>query len=392
MNKAILNPEIQNFIRKNLKTELTSLVLKGSPFPEVTAAELAQQISALKKAEKKLPSWFAQKNLYYPPKLNLEQTSSEATAKYKASLFKAKRTADLTGGLGVDSYYFAQNSKEHHYCELNKDLCEIAAHNFEVLNQINIKVHCGDGLEFLKNSPLKFDFIYLDPARRDDAGGKLFKLADCLPDVPQNLALLFSKTEKILLKTSPLLDLRAGLQELQQVSEIHIVAVENEVKELLWLLEKDFSDSPQIHTVNFKKKGDQYFSGNIGVEFQAEYSLPKKYLFEPNAALMKSGIFDELAQQTGTLKLHQNSHLFTSDKSIDFPGRVFQISDILQFKPSEIKKKFKSKKAHVATRNFPLSVAEIRKKFSIKDGGDSYLFFTTNLEGNLIVLSCKKLT
>lgn len=392
MNKAILNPEIQNFIRKNLKTELTSLVLKGSPFPEVTAAELAQQISALKKAEKKLPEWFAQKALYYPPKLNLEQTSSEATAKYKASLFKAKRTADLTGGLGIDSYYFSQNSKEHHYCELNKDLCEIATHNFRIFKKENIEVHCGDGLEFLKNSPLKFDFIYLDPARRDDAGGKVFKLADCLPDVPQNLALLFSKTEKILLKTSPLLDLRAGLQELQQVSEIHIVAVENEVKELLWVLEKDFSDSPQIHTVNFQKKGDQYFSGNIGGEFQAEYSLPKKYLFEPNAALMKSGIFDELAQETGTLKLHQNSHLFTSDKIIDFPGRVFQVSDILHFKPSDIKKKFKSKKAHVATRNFPLSVAEIRKKFRIKDGGDSYLFFTTNLEGNLIVLSCEKLT
>lgn len=391
MNKALLKPEIQQFIRQNIKSDLTRLVLKGSPFPEVSSAELAQQISGLATAKKKLPTWFSAKGIIYPPKINLEQSSSEITASYKASLVKGKRLIDLTGGLGIDDYFFAENFNEVIHCEINQSLSEIVTHNFQQLEKRNISTHPGDGLEFLKQYPDNFDVIYLDPSRRDTHGGKVFKMADCLPNVPENLELLFTKTEKVLVKTSPLLDLKAGLEEFNNVSEIHIVAVNNEVKELLWVLEKSATaKNPAIITINFTSKGNQYFRGAFHDTLQPKYSLPQNYLFEPNAAIMKSGLFGELSSQTGTLKLHLNSHIFTSEDTKNFPGRIFKVIETMPFKPSLVKNKFKGKKAHLTTRNFPQTVAYLRKHFQIKDGGDSYLFFTTNVKEEKIILVCKK--
>ena len=391
MNKALLKPEIQEFIRKNLKSDLTALVLKGSPFPEVTPAEIAMQIAGLKTAEKKFPSYFKTWEILYPPKLNLEQTSSEITARYKASLVQGQKLIDLTGGFGIDDHFFAESFKEVIYCEWNDALAEMAKHNFHQLGNDNIHVVSGDSLETLKTTEKHFDVIYADPARRDSHGGKVFRLADCLPDIPANLDLLFSKSNKILIKTSPLLDIKAGSSELKTASAIHIVAVNNEVKELLWSIEKDFSGSPQIFTVNFNKGQIEEFRGDLNSRPESDLSLPKKYIYEPNAAIMKSGLFELLAEKTGTSKLHQNSHLFTSEKLIEFPGRIFEAIDIKEFKPSLLKKELKGKKANITTRNFPESVATLRKLLKIKDGGERYLFFTIDMENQKIVLDCRKI-
>lgn len=392
MNQALLHPKVQDFIRKNIKADLTRLVLSGSPFPDVSVQELAQQIAALKTAEKKLPVWFNTENILFPPKLNLEQTSSEVTARYKASLVSGKNMADLTGGFGIDSYFFSKQVEKLHYCELNEELAELAAHNFEVLKATNIEVHSGNSLEFLQNSEAEFNWIYLDPARRDDHGGKVFRLADCTPDVPANLHLLFSKTRNIMVKTSPLLDLKAGIEELQKVAEIHIVAVNNEVKELLWILKKEPSGEILLKSINFTKKEVQTFEGPFSSSSNgsATLKLPGRFLYEPNAAIMKSGLFDLVATKTSTSKLHQNSHLYTSEKLQEFPGRKFEILDILNFNIKELKKKLKIKKANITTRNFPDSVEIIRKKLKIKEGGDTYLFFTTNMKDEKIILVCKK--
>lgn len=391
MNKAILNEKVQEFLRNNLKTTAAELALRGSSISGISSSELAQQLTGLQKAEKKLPTWFKNSQIYYPPKLNLEQTSSETTANYKASLVKGNTLIDLTGGLGIDDFYFAPHFKEVIHCELNAELSETAAHNLKQLGRENISFKNVDSIEYLKETDQNFDCIYVDPARRDNAGGKVFRLADCLPNVPANLDLLFNKSDIILIKTSPLLDLQAGISELQSVTEIHIIAVNNEVKELLWLLKKGDNQETKIKTLNFTKKGVEKFEGILNKFAGAvAYSLPKNFLYEPNAAIMKSGLFKEIALQTQTSKLHTNSHLYTSEKEINFPGRKFKILDIEEYKPGLLKKKFKNLKANITTRNFPESVVILRKKLKIKDGGKTYLFFTTNINNQKIVLVCEK--
>ncbi|WP_282018740.1 THUMP-like domain-containing protein [Salegentibacter mishustinae] len=392
MNKALLDPEVQEFLRKNLKMSPAEIALRGSPFSGISSSELAQQLTGLQKAEKKLPGWFEQTQIYYPPKVNLEQTSSEITAKYKASLLKGEKLIDLTGGLGIDDFYFARNFKELIHCELNAELSKIAAHNLKHLGCKNISFKNQNSIDFLKDSNIQYDCIYADPSRRDGSGGKVFRLADCLPNIPENLELLFSKSDTILIKTSPLLDLQAGISELKFVTEIHIVAVNNEVKELLWFLKKEECVFQKIKTLNFTKNKVEKFDGNFNNSpSNVDYSLPKSFLFEPNSAIMKSGLFEEVAVQTQTSKLHPNSHLYTSDKEVIFPGRKFQLTGLQEYKPGLLKKKFKNYKANISVRNFPESVAVLRKKFKIKDGGKNYLFFTTNIKNEKIVLFCEKI-
>ncbi|WP_373056282.1 class I SAM-dependent methyltransferase [Zunongwangia sp. H14] len=391
MNKFLLHEAVQEFIRENLHSDLSRIILKGSPFPEVSIQEIATQIIGLKTAEKKFPDFFSTKNIIFPPGLNLEQASSEVTAEYKASLISGKSLLDITGGFGIDSFYFSQKVEKLSYCEINKGLAEIAAHNFKVLKAQNIQANNVNAMDLLKNASEVYDWIFADPARRDIHGGKVFRLSDCQPDIPAHLELLWARGKHILIKTSPLLDLHAGIEELQNVAEIHIVAVENEVKELLWLLQINASEEIKVKTINFQKKGNQWFEAVLSAEKrETAYSLPEKYLYEPNAAIMKSGCFKKLAEVTQTKKLQVNSHLYTSDKIKNFPGRAFEVVDIMEFNKKDLKKNFSGKKANITTRNFPLSVAEIRKKFKIKDGGKDYLFFTTSLEEEKIVLVCKK--
>lgn len=387
MNLKILQPEVQQFITDNLKSDITKLILKGSPFDEVSIQELANQIVAKQKSEKKLPTWFSTENIYYPPKLSIEQTSSEITANYKANLVSGNSVIDITGGFGVDCFAFSKHFKQVIHCELNDELSTIVNHNYQQFNVKNIQTFSGDGIEYLKNSSETFDCIYIDPSRRNDSKGKVFLLEDCLPNVPENLDFLFTKSDRILIKNSPILDISSTINELNFVKEIHIVAVNNEVKELLFLLEKNHSSSIELKTINFQKKKAQVFNFQLQQEATSEYSEPLTYIYEPNVAILKSGGFHQITSQLEVKKLHKHSHLYTSKKSIDFPGRKFKVEQILSYDKKQLKK---LNKANITTRNFPETVVQIRKKTKIKDGGNTYLFFTTNLSNHLIVIKCNQ--
>ncbi|MGY8887161.1 MAG: class I SAM-dependent methyltransferase, partial [Flavobacteriales bacterium] len=250
MNNSILHKEIQNFIR-SYSLPLSKLAFAGSPFSKVTVQELMQQIESRLKIKSKLPTWYKNHQIYYPPKLNLEQTSSELTAKYKASLISGSSLADISGGFGVDSYYFSNSINRVDSFEINGDLSEIAKHNFNILKKSNIHCYQKDGLEQVLQQA--YQFIYADPSRRNDTKGKVYLLEDCEPNIPKNIDKLLNQCSILMLKTSPMLDISAGLSELKRVSQIHIVAINNEVKELIWLLEKDSDAQPDIYTVNLKK-------------------------------------------------------------------------------------------------------------------------------------------
>jgi hypothetical protein len=391
LNTNILNKEIQDFINANLKTDLTKLILKGCPFKEISIQEIAAQIVAKNKSQNKLPTWFRTENIYYPNKLNIEQTSSEITAQYKSKLVFGNSLIDITGGFGVDAFYFSQKVKNITHCEINKELSKIVSHNYQQLNAQNINTLVGDGIEFLKNYIEKIDWIYSDPSRRNDAKGKVFLLEDCLPNIPENLDLLFKKTDNILIKISPILDITSAINELKFVKEIHVVAIENEVKELLFLLEKNWNQSISIQTINFNKTNNQVFKLDLGEQVSATYSEPKKYIYEPNAAILKAGAFQQVSNHLKIAKLHQHSHLYTSENLIEFPGRCFEIKNCISYDKKQLRKLIPSKKANITTRNFPENVEQIRKKTGLKDGGNQYVFFTTDKNNKHIVLICHKI-
>ncbi|MEW7291662.1 THUMP-like domain-containing protein [Aquimarina sp. 2304DJ70-9] len=392
MKTKILHKEVQEFIfeKSNTSIDLSKLILSGSPFENVSPQELAQQISGRLKAKQKLPTWFSEKGIYYPPTLNLEQTSSEATARYKSNLVSGDTLIDLTGGFGIDDYFFSKKMQHVIHCELNEELSTIAAHNFSTLEAKNIRSEIGDGIKILENTK-PVDWIYIDPSRRHDSKGKVFFLEDCLPNVPNHLEFLFTKSENILIKTSPLLDFQVGINSLQQVKEIHVIAIENEVKELLWVLDKNFTGDSTIKTVNIQKNQNQEFSFVLKKEAQQPVYLaaPKGYLYEPNAAILKSGGFLSVGNTFEIEKLHLHSHLYTSDQKIEFPGRSFKIISVFPYHKKTIAKAGITK-ANITTRNFPENVAALRKKHKIKDGGDIYLFFTTDYNDKKIVIWCEK--
>ena len=391
-NKEILNIDIQYFIKNNTNYSISEILLKGISFPNIDAKVIVEQIESRKRCETKLKTWFTTENIYYPNKLNIEQTSSEITANYKANLISGHSIIDLTGGFGVDCFAFSKNFTEVTHCEINSVLSKIVKHNYNQLKVNNITCLNKDGIEALKSSKNSFDWIYIDPSRRNDLKGKVFLLNDCLPNVPEHLDDLFKKSKNLLIKTSPLLDISSGLNELKHVKTIHIVALNNEVKELLWLLEKDYTGEISIKTVNLKKGSESHFDFKLNEESQtiAKYNKPLAYLYEPNVAILKSGAFNILAKKLNLFKLHQHSHLYTSNFLIDFPGRQFKVIQQLPYNKKALKKVFKAQRANITTRNFPESVEQIRKKLNLKDGGNDYLFFTTNLDNKKVIVHCEK--
>lgn len=391
MNNKLLNTGIQDYISNNLDTDIVSLLLKKPVFDAVSQKELAQQIESKKKCATKLPIWFKTPGIYYPKKLHIEQSSSEITARYKAEIISGKTLVDLTGGFGVDSCFFARKIPEVIYCEINLELAEIVAHNFEVLGVENIEIHPSDGLSFLKDSKREFDWLYLDPSRRNERKGKVFHLSDCSPNVTQHVDLLFSSAKNILIKTAPFLDISMALKDLKNVQELHIVAVENEVKELLWVLQKDYLGKIRTQTVNFAKGVRQTFDFMMDEErvVNNNISAPLSYLYEPNAAILKSGAFKTVGKRYGLKKLHQHTHLYTSESLREFPGRRFHIREQLPFDKRHTTF-LKGIQANVAVRNFPNTVAEIKNRFKIKDGGALFLFFVKNSDQKLHILKCEK--
>lgn len=368
---------------------VAQLALQKNPFPEVPWTDVLNQVAAREKARDKLPTWFAAENIVYPSKLSIEQTSSETAAQYKSALVSGNSLIDLTGGFGIDDYYFAKIVDNVTHCELDPVLSAIAKHNFEVLGAQNINCIPGDSRDTIGGLSRRWDWIYIDPARRNDAKGKVFMLKDCLPNVPQLLDEYFSYSNNILIKAAPLLDITAGLGELRAVKAIHIVAVNNEVKELLWVLEKGYNGTPMLHTANIGKEGTDIFSAPYESHSEAFYTMPQKYLYEPNAAIMKSGAFDAVAHRYGLGKLHRHTHLYTADKCMDFPGRRFAITKAIAYGKAEMKQ-LEGKKMNITTRNFPISVAELRKKWKLTDGGETYAFFTTGRDNEKVVLLCHK--
>lgn len=369
-----------------------TLALQKNPFPNVDWRLVIEQIACRQKAKDKLPTWFATDDILYPTKISIEQTSSEKTAAYKVSLISGNSIIDLTGGFGVDDYYFSKQFKTVVHCEMNEDLSVIVKHNFNKLNIQNCDCFAGDSFDILKKINTRFDWIYIDPSRRNDNKGKVFMLKDCLPNVVDLMDFYFQYSDNILIKTAPILDITAGLNELKNVKKIHIVAVDNEVKELLWEISKDYVGVIAIVTVNLKKEQPEHFLFTLKKnQANINYSLPKTYLYEPNAAIMKSGGFNEVGFQFDLDKLHPHSQLYTADVIKDFPGRIFKIEQCIAYQKSDMKTFLEGTKANVTTRNFPDSVDDIRKKWKIKEGGNQYCFFTTDMNNRKIVLLCAKI-
>ena len=360
--------------------------LSKSPFPGVSSGELAAQIKGRQTAASKLPTWEKTPGIYYPPSLNLEQASSEPLALYKTGLVQGKVLVDLTGGFGVDSFFFSQRFERVHYCERDAYLATIATHNFEQLGAPNVQVYVGNGLKILEEILSRgedIDWIYLDPSRRGRGGKRIFRLSHYEPPVAELMPQFFSASRHVLLKTAPMLDLTEGIKQLGNVREVHVIGFHNEVKELLWKLEKAYAKAPELIAVDLKYPSHPLrFTTSEESTSEAVFRMPMRYLYEPNASMLKAGAFKTTAQQYGLFKLHPSTHLYTSDSLIDFPGRRFEINKRLPYKPG----KLAYRKANVSCRNFPEPVATIRKRNRIKDGGTIYLFFVRCTDDSLCVL------
>lgn len=387
----LLNSEVQEFINANLNTNIIQLALTKNPFTEIEYTSIINQIESKQKAKEKLPLWFNTTNIIFPSKISIEQTSSEKTAEYKSKIISGTSLIDLSGGFGIDDYYFSKKMKSVTHCEINSELSEIVAYNFNVLNAINITCVNKNSTDYLNEINEVFDWIYIDPSRRNLTKGKVFMFKDCEPNVPNLLPLYFSKSNNILIKTAPLLDLQAGIEELKHVKKIHIVAVKNEVKELLWEIKKDYDGDVNIISINIDKDKQDVVETIYQKDYEVEFSLPLNYIYEPNASLLKSGNFNAISEKYKCKKLHKHSHLYTSNSIINFPGRSFKIENNITLQKNEVKEYLFGKKLNISTRNFPIKVEDLKKKYKIKDGGTTFVFFTTNIDNKKIALICSKI-
>ncbi len=391
MNLLLLKPEPQQFITNHINEYAIDLILSGSPFLNIDIKELVAQIVAKQKCKNKLPTWFKTQNIYYPNKLNIEQASSEITANYKAILIKGgENIIDITGGFGIDSYAFSFKFNKVIYCEIDRELSKIATHNFKVLNRLNIKPIAKDGLVYLKQEKQNYNWIFIDPSRRNKENKRVFLLNQCTPDITIYLDLLFNHSNNILLKLSPLLDLTKTIKDLKSVKEIHCIAVNNEVKETLFVLEKNYTNTINIRSVNITKKESQIFEYKYNEHCNLNCNFALNYLYEPNAAIMKIGGFNQLAKQLRVYKLHANTNLFTSKELIDFPGRRFKIIKEFGYNKRKVKEVLLKGKANISARNFPDYPAQLHKKLKIKPGGSDFLFFVTDKEERHRVMLCNK--
>lgn len=387
----------RRYVAAHLHDDPAHLALQARRHPHLPVPELVRQIQARQKARPKLPAWADNPDLIFPPTLSVEQASSARTAAFKAGLVAdSQRLADLTGGFGADTACFAEHVAHVDYVERDARLAAVVGYNLGQLGISNVAVHATDAASFLKSSAAQFDWLYLDPARRDKSGGKTFRLADCEPDVPRLLPLLFRHAPRILLKTSPMLDIELAVQELGHVRRLWVVAVDNEVKEVLYELGAEPAVDPERHAVNLRRDGSrQDFRVTRAREARAtpRYAEAQQFLYEPNAAVLKAGAFKSVGSAFELLKLHQHSHLYTSSElRPDFPGRTFRIRATERYDAGALLAHLGPKaRAHVTTRNFPDSVADFRRRTGIREGGEDYLFATTDLRGRLVVLVCEKL-
>ena len=378
----LLKTESQNFINANLTADLHSLLLKKSPFPEVTIQEIVQQIKGKKVAQRKFP-FLLKENIVFPPNLNLEQASSQSTAEFKADNLNGKKFLDLTCGFGIDAYFLSQNFGEITLVEKNPELLDLVKHNWKILNKTATFVN--ENLEhFLAKNSDRFDVIYLDPARRDSEKNKKFLLEDLSPNLLEIQDQLLEISSQIIIKLSPLIDISYLISVLKNVAKIQIIAVRNEVKELIVFLEKARKgDDVEISCINLESD-DAEFAFQFKEEKTAvsAFSEPQQFLYIPNNAVLKSGAFNLISQFFNGKKLHPNTHFYTSDKRIErFPGRILEINMI------DSKHIRKGEKYNIISKNYPLSPDEIKKKYKILDGGNCYLIFTQTQNRKIILKS-----
>ena len=436
-----MNQATQDFIRQHQDDDVRQLAFLGSKYPEVDMPFALDQIRGRKMARVKLPRWASLEGIIYPPHISMEQCSSESTALYKAELaarllglpasssgteMKTENEiefVDLTGGFGVDfSYIAARLGVKSMYVERQAHLCEAAKENFERLGLKNAIVKNGDGIEVLHSfHPKKKDaasdddslgitydqprsllktnpglkIIFIDPARRDDAGNKVVSLKDCTPDVTVLQEEMLSKADYVIIKLSPMLDWHRAISELSHVREVHIISVNNECKELLLVLSaRNMGGNLRIYCVNDAQSFvcDEMDMESSSVKIAPSTLEEMQYLYEPNASLMKAGCFGVLSGRYDARMLSKNSHLFVSHEPIAaFPGRSFRIIAVSSFNKKELKRHLSGiTKANIATRNFPLSVAELRKRLKLKDGGETYIFATTLSDESHVLMITEK--
>ncbi|WP_336731372.1 THUMP-like domain-containing protein [Chryseobacterium sp. VD8] len=381
MNKQLLKEEIQQFINANLNADLHSLLLKKSPFPEITIQEIVQQIKGKQVAQKKFP-FLLKEGIIFPPQLNLEQSSSEKTALYKSRILKGKKFIDLTSGFGIDAYYLSESFEEITLVEQNAELLAIVEHNWNILGR-KAKFTNQNLEDFLNENKETYDVIYLDPARRDHNKNKVFLLEDLSPDIIDIQEKLLSVSNKVIIKLSPLIDLKYLASVLPNLFRIDIIALKNDVKEVVVFLSNQNSDKIICHSVNLESE-ESMFTFTFGDEETtvAEFGEPEKYIYIPNNSVLKAGVFNVISEKFRLKKLHPNTHLYTLNQKItDFPGRILEMEVI------DAKQIVKKSQFNIISKNYPLKPEEIKKKYNLKDGGENYLIFTQSKKGKIILKS-----
>ncbi|MFV0152399.1 RsmD family RNA methyltransferase [Empedobacter falsenii] len=379
MNQNILTQEFQDYLKIIEQEDFKSIGLKKSLFDGISSAEIAQQLKGIQVAKHKFPTLYSTKNIYFPPSINLEQASSEAAANYKSSLVKGKTLIDLTAGFGIDTMAFAKNFEKVYHIEQNPELSEIVQHNAQILAP-NLETYTGTFQSFFETNPeSKFDVIYLDPARRNSSGRK-FILEDLEPNILEWMPTFFEKSNKIIIKLSPLLDITSTLQQIDSISEIHIVALKNEVKDFLLIIDKNCSTkNPLIKAINLESNQPE-FSFNFEDEYNsnANFGTVQQYIYEPNVAILKTGAFKLLSEKFNLHKLHQNTHLYTSNELLnEFPGKIYSVEKHINHPKKEIIKS----KANLLVKNYNQAIDIVKKKFKITDGGETTLIFTQSIYG-----------
>jgi hypothetical protein len=394
--KKLLSDDVQSFIKDHHSADPHQILLKHRSVSGLPVSVVVDQLIGRQKAKERFPTWHRQDTIVYPPALNIEQASSERAAcikveflQHKMGDLSSKTLVDLTGGFGVDSYFFSRIFKTVFFVEPNSALLEISAHNHGVLGSSNIQYYNTSAERFLENLPAdSFDVIFIDPSRRITGDKKVFSLTQCEPNVVALQQKILTHASNLFLKASPLLDIQVGLNELHFVKEIAISSIQNECKELLFFCEENFKSEPIITAINENGR-DANFSFLLSEERAAEtrYSDPLEYLYEPNASLLKAGAFKILSVVFNLPKLHPNTHLLTSSSfNEQFPGRVFQIESIVS-DPKKLMEHFEDGKANILTRNYPLGINEIRKKYSLKDGGNKYLVGCSGMQRRFLLVA-----
>jgi 16S rRNA G966 N2-methylase RsmD len=389
-----MDEKTKQFILDHSEEDSVQLAMRASLYPSIDMALCVRQIASRQRAKHKIPSFFNNTDIQYPSQLAIEQSSSEVTARHKASLVGGQQFIDLTGGFGVDFYFIAKRFDESIYVERQQELCELAAANFNVLGLEHFSVIHADTLEYVQQMP-EVDVVFVDPHRRSKKGKKTVLIEDCEPDLMQLVPILLKKSRIVLAKLSPMLDIHKAVSDLPAIVQIDILAVDNECKEILLLMKSESFASPVLNCYNYMKNGSvQAFHREVLFDepVAALTNNPLTYLYEPNAAIMKSGAVNAVAQQFSIQKFHPNTHLYTANQlKTDFPGRIFKIIEYLTFS----KKTFKYiqdnyPKANVSVRNFKMTAEEFRKKAKIKDGGDCYIFCFTTLDNQSLITICEK--